>query len=395
MKSKRVFLYVQHLLGIGHLRRAATLANAMASKGLEVTLASGGGQVPGLELHAVRLVQLPAASAGDASFKSLAQADGTPVSEEWKSDRRELLLDAWRHADPHALILELYPFGRRQMRFELLPLLDAASKAAKRPMIVSSVRDVLGGGQNNPGRQDEMVETFERYFDRVLVHADPELIPFGLTFRHADRIGPKLHYTGYVVDRPHSLDARMTDPDPVDKGEVLVSAGGGAVGMRLLETAIRARPHSKLAHRTWRVLAGVNASNASMHALTALADNLGEGRVRVERARPDFTSMLASCAVSVSQGGYNTIMEIVHARARAVVVPFAGGAETEQALRARAFAAKGLLEVLEEDALTPGTLAVLVDRCAAGTRPAASAIDLGGAERSAELVKSWMTGLRW
>ena len=51
-----------------------------------------------------------------------------------------------------------------------------------------------------------------------------------------------------------------------------------------------------------------------------------------ERVRDDFTTLLRNCAVSVSQAGYNTTLEILDAGARAVLVPFAGGAETEQAL---------------------------------------------------------------
>ena len=42
--------------------------------------------------------------------------------------------------------------------------------------------------------------------------------------------------------------------------EVVVSAGGGAVGAGLLEAAIRAKPLSALRDRTWRVLAGDNVS---------------------------------------------------------------------------------------------------------------------------------------
>ena len=41
----RVFFYVQHLLGIGHLRRAATLARALAAGGFDVLLVSGGAPV--------------------------------------------------------------------------------------------------------------------------------------------------------------------------------------------------------------------------------------------------------------------------------------------------------------------------------------------------------------
>ena len=36
--SRRVFFYVQHLLGIGHLRRAATLVRALDRSGFDVLL---------------------------------------------------------------------------------------------------------------------------------------------------------------------------------------------------------------------------------------------------------------------------------------------------------------------------------------------------------------------
>lgn len=394
MKGRRAFLYVQHLLGIGHLKRAATLANALAAEGLDVTLASGGFEVPGIKLAGVRFVQLPPAGAADSSFKVLVDSFGKPVDEDWRKTRRGILLDAWRTADPHVLIIELYPFGRRQMRFELIPLLEAAAAAARRPLIVCSVRDVIGAGQKGVARQDEMLELFGLYFDRLLVHGDPAVIPFSRTFRHTDKIESRLHYTGYVVD-----DIRSGSPqacgDAPGEGEVIVSAGGGAVGMRLLETAIRARPYSVLANRTWRVLGGVNAVTADLANLVRVADVTGEGHVVVERARSDFPILLANCALSVSQGGYNTMMEILQACTRAVVVPFAARAETEQTLRAQSFADRGLIDIVEEDALTPESLAAAVDRAAARPRPTPDAIDLNGARRTAALVAGWTSEFAW
>ena len=112
----------------------------------------------------------------------------------------------------------------------------------------------------------------------------------------------------------------------------------------------------------------------------------GDTGIALERARADFTTLLANCELSVSQAGYNTLMEIVQARARCVVVPFAGGHETEQTLRARCFAERGLLELVEESALTPGALAAAIDRAARKPRPAPGAIDLDGARRSAALI---------
>ncbi|MBS0337926.1 MAG: glycosyl transferase [Proteobacteria bacterium] len=395
MTGKRVFVYVQHLLGIGHLKRAATLANALAAEGLEVTLASGGFAVPDLELRGVRLVQLPPAGTGDSGFKSLVDANGVPVDEGWKARRRDLLLEAWHACDPQVLLIELYPFGRRQMRFELLPLLESASRARPRPLVVSSVRDVLGGGQKDPARQDEMLEVFRKYFDHLLVHGDPSLIPLERTFRHARRIADRLHYTGYVVERiaPRTIKSEVGSMEGA--GEVLVSAGGGAVGRNLLEAAIRARPLSGLSMRTWRILCGVNAGQADMEALSRLAIRTGEGRVVVEQSRHDFASMLERCELSVSQGGYNTMMEILQAGARCVVVPFSGGAEIEQTLRTRLLADRGLVEMVEESALDPQVLAAAVDRAAAKPRGAADGIDLGGAERTASLVRHWASEAAW
>lgn len=391
MSGKRVLLYVQHLLGIGHLKRAATLARALAAMQLDVTLVSGGRAVPGLSAEGLRLVQLPAASAADLSFKVLVDENGMPIDEDWKRRRCEALLAAWRSAEPHVLVLELFPFGRRQMRFELLPLLEAAAGAPRRPAIVTSVRDVLGGGQKNPERQDEMFELLERYFDHVLVHGDPGFIPFERTFRHAARIAGRLHYTGYIVDRRAVLSPR--GETGVD--EVLVSAGGGAVGGRLLETAIRARPLTGLGERTWRVLTGVNLDGAQFAALAELARKSGKGRVIVERSRQDFTTLLSNCLLSVSQAGYNTLMEILQAGARAVAVPFSGGDETEQALRTALLAERGLIEMLEENALAPETLAAAIERAALRPRPQPGAIDLNGAERSAALVAQWAAERPW
>jgi predicted glycosyltransferase len=357
---KHIFFYVQHFLGIGHLKRAATLARALRESGFRVTLASGGAPVEGIEV-----LQLPPASSPD--FKQLIDENGRPVDDAWKTRRTAALLNAYAAADADALVVELFPFGRRQMRFELIPLLEKAKDA----LVVCSVRELI---QPNPAREDEALERFERYFDRLLVHGDPRVATFDRTFGNAHRLAGKLHYTGYVVE-PIGTQSN------IGEGEILVSAGGGAVARRLLETALAARPLTRLRERVWRILAGVNAGD--------LSGLIGDG-VIVERARDDFTLRLRNCVLSVSQAGYNTVLETLQARARSVLVPFAGGAQSEQTLRARLLAERGLVHVVEEDVLTAATLAAAVDRAAAGPRPAPHAIDLGGARRSAELLREWL-----
>jgi Predicted glycosyl transferase len=78
--SARVFFYVQHLLGIGHLRRAAVLARALAAGGFDVLLVSGGAPVS-LDIGRARWHQLPPVRARDEGLRELSRLDGTPLDD--------------------------------------------------------------------------------------------------------------------------------------------------------------------------------------------------------------------------------------------------------------------------------------------------------------------------
>jgi len=367
----RVFFYVQHLLGIGHLKRAGVLAAALRKAGFAVTLVSGGMPVRGIDVD----VQLAPASAADLAFRTLLDASGRPVDDDWKRLRAGALLDAWRAARADVLLIELFPFGRRQMRFELLPLLEDAQRLRRRPLVVCSVRDLI---QSRPEREAEAVALAERFFDRILVHGDARLAGFERTFRSARQLGDRLQQTGYVVEE--------TVPSSEHSAEVLVSAGGGAVGRRLLECAMLAREQTLLRNATWRVIAGVNCAEADWRAL----ERLVRPGIVLERSREDFTRLLARCALSISQAGYNTVAETLQARVLAVLVPFSGGGESEQALRAQLLAERGAAQTTDEETLSPGTLAEAVNRAARAPLPPAGLVDLNGARRSAELLRGWL-----
>jgi len=236
--------------------------------------------------------------------------------------------------------------------------LEAAKVLAKPPRILSSVRDVLRESAS-AARIAETVETFERYFDGVLVHADPALVSLDRSFAGWERIKPRAHYTGYVVETD-SPPARAAKSGEVPSGEVIVSAGGGAVGGPLLRAAIAARPLTSLAGRTWRLLVGDNLPDVDRAALRA-----GNG-VEIEPARTDFTTLLAGSALSISQAGYNTVVETLVHGDRAVLVPFATVRETEQARRAQLLAERGLVQTVSAYGLDGSVLAAAVERALAG-----------------------------
>jgi predicted glycosyltransferase len=376
----RVLLHVQHLLGIGHLKRTATLARALAAAGIETVVASGGFPVAGLDFGGARLAQLPPLRARDAGFKTLVGADDAPVDDAWWEARRARLLDLATRFAPDVVVTELFPFGRRQLRHELLPMLDALRAQRPRPTVVASVRDIINA-RRDPDRIAEALGWFERYYDWLLVHGDPRFVPLADSVPFVTRITDRIRHTGYIAEGPAPERPAIAERN----GEVVVSVGGGAVGAVLLEAALGARPYTPYKDRTWRLIAGHNLDGT---AYDRLARRTGLG-VEVERSRSDFRALLARSVLSISQCGYNTMLDVLQAGTRAVIVPFAGGGETEQSLRAARLAARGGFTVVPEPELNATTLAAAVARAAHGGPASAVGLDLNGAETSVRLIAGW------
>ena len=152
--------------------------------------------------------------------------------------------------------------------------------------------------------------------------------------------------------------------------------------------ALAARPRTSLANRPWRILAG-----------HGLAEDLFRNFVRqappgvmIERNRADFPDLLQRCLLSVSQGGYNTMMDILGTDRPAVIVPFATEGEREQTLRAEQLAARGLIALSDPDDPEGAALARAIDRAIESqATEERAALKLDGAAESARLLKSLLS----
>jgi len=404
--SRSVLLHVQYLLGIGHLQRSLRIAGALARDGVTVTLVNGG--PPAAELAAdpkVRVVQLEPVRARDASF-ALVDDAGQPIGDTLRARRQEALLAAFAAARPDAVVIEGFPFARRAFAFELDPLIAAAQAATPRPPVICSVRDIIAW-RDDPARHRAIAERVCRDFDAVLVHGDPKLISFEASFPAAPDIADRLIYTGYVYEPHLTLPSLRDGPlplppggrrgklaatrgevgDSIPRSGVVVSAGGGAAGAALLNAALAARRDGCLADAPWRLLTGANLPEVEYAALCRSAP----AGVTVERFRPDLPALLRQCRVSVSQAGYNTVLDILLARARAVLVPFAAERETEQLMRAERLAALGAAVLVRESDLSPATLAAAIERAAA-RQPARVVVNTDGAANSARIIAALIDG---
>jgi predicted glycosyltransferase len=231
----------------------------------------------------------------------------------------------------------------------------------------------------------KVVQTLNRYFDRVLVHADPDLVEIRETFGPFDEISIPVDYTGYIAPQP-SADAgpRIRKQMDMDDGETLVvaSAGGGNVGARLLAAVIRAFARLKRDNCRLQVFTGPFMDLRDFDDLRKMAP----AKAQVDRFTADFVSFLAAADLSVSMGGYNTTMNILATRVPALLWPFT--VNREQGLRARRLADRGLLTVLQDADLQPERLAALMDQqLNQPTRPDVR-LNLDGAANTARCIET-------
>ncbi|KFG66574.1 glycosyltransferase [Microvirga sp. BSC39] len=370
----RVLIAVTHLLGAGHLTRAAALARAFARKGHETILVSGGTPARLADLGQVRLVQLPPVRTAGTDFKTLLDENLQPIDETYLDRRQAILLDTLRSTRPNILITELFPFGRRVLAGEFTALIEAARRLNPRPQILCSIRDILVA----PAKAERIAQAHERIlqnYDAVLVHGDPDLVPLEASWPVDERITPLLRYTGYVDENENVI------PEGHRHG-IVVSGGSSAASLPLYRAALEA---ARLVNdRPWHILIGRGVSEDDFQALQGNAP----AHAVIERARPDFRMLLASAEISVSQAGYNTVVDLLRCGVRSVLVPFEAGHETEQRLRAERLKSIGLAEIVSEDTLSGPRLAEAIRQGLSqpATSPPTVAID--GARQSVAIAAS-------
>lgn len=362
--SKTVLIVVTHLLGTGHLTRALVLGRAFAAAGHEAHIASGGNPVHHADTTGITLHQLPALRSDGTDFARLMTPDGQLADGDYFTQRRLILTGLTQQLAPDILITELFPFGRRNLKSEFEALL-AANPAHTR--VFASVRDILAP-PSKPAKADYAHAMIAQYYDGVLVHSDPDVIPLEASWPVIDALRGKLHYTGFVAPPSPRLIAGE------GKDEILVSAGGGAVGDRLYETALEA---ARLDTGCWRLLVSGPDRVARLQAVAP-------PNALVEPARPDFREMLMRAAVSVSFCGYNTVVDLIQTGVPAVITPFDDGGEIEQMQRAIALGRLTGIEVLTSADLSPATLIAALDQTLAAPRRKPSEQGMQGAAKTVQ-----------
>jgi predicted glycosyltransferase len=276
------------------------------------------------------------------------------------------------------LLVDKHPFG---VRGELLPALRAAREAGTRAVL--GLRDVLDDPAAVHADWDvhNVYARIPDYYDRVLVYGQPDVLDPRRAYDFPPAVAALTRFCGYVVSATRTGFWESGIPPPRGgRPLVLATAGGGEDGFVLLSAFIQAS-----ATGDWEGIAvsGPQCPPERVQRLRTLATVAG---VSFHRFDPGLSSAFPSLDALVSMGGYNSLAEAVASGVPTVCVPRVKP-RSEQLIRARAFAHRGLLRLVEPQGLDAEVLRDEIEAAlAAGRDPASregSGLDLGGARRAA------------
>ena len=379
---RRLAIYSQDSLGLGHLRRTTLIGGAFlgADTDSNVLLFADSPVAPFFELpNGMDVVKLPSirkVTAGCWEATQLRVDDRELIR-----FRADLLRSGLMNFRPDVLLVDHMPGGAQR---ELIPALQALKRAFPECCVVLGIRDILDSEDviSRVWTSEGAYEVLDRYYDRLLIYGSKEIFDTDRTYR-LPALPRGTHYCGYVVKQgPVRRAEEVRASVKLRKRRyVFVSAGGGGDGQSLMRTYLRAvRMLGSRAGFETLMAVGVNAPSDARRELEAEARGLP---VRLVSHVDDSFSQIAAADLVVCMAGYNTLSEVLFLKKKALVVP-RNGPSAEQRMRAELFAARHLIDMLDPNDLSPEALA---ERLAADLErndyPADDAIPMDGARHAA------------
>lgn len=375
----KVLVYVQNVLGVGHVMRMLKICKDFTDA--DITFVTGGDTLELILPPHIKHVRLPGIMT-DETFTKLRTVDESVSLERTWKQRSQILSGLMCSENFDLIITEMFPFGRRQFRRELEPLLKLNKLKRNRAKVVCSLRDILFLESLDDAASQRILDIVNTYYDAIFIHADARMDQVSPYFSYMKHVHCPVYHTGYITDVAREVVC-------AESPTILASIGGGAVGHEFLEKAIEA---SKILNdsfdHTFCVYCGVYAPEYFLNACRDTCEYYPH--IQVHRYTSQFFERLCKSTLSVNMGGYNTIMEIICSGIPSIVYPFEQN--REQAKRLDFFQESGQFTVLDHRAVDAEELAQLMEqRCRDYTRHVTD-LDTNGIQTSITKLKTLLEG---
>ena len=392
--APRIMLYSHDTYGLGHIRRARTIATALAARfeGASILIATGSPIVGRFDfpqgVDFVRIpgvVKLPSGDyASDTMHLDIAQTVAL---------RERILLTTAEAFAPDIVIVDKEPTG---LRGEMIPTLDHLKEQGAH--IVLGLRDVLdeAGALRSEWLRKGAGEAVEKYYDALWIYGLSAIFEPLAGLELSDAVRARTHYTGYLRREAPEEWPEQHEAERIPAGSVLVTPGGGGDGEALIDWVLRAYEADRQLSVPALIVFGpfMNAERRTEFERRA-------HRFRTIRTR-NFDSRLERLMIEsrgvIAMGGYNTFCEILSFDKPAALAPRITP-RMEQYLRIAAAEKIGLVRMLPPvqhgaGLPDPAAMGAAIRELNQQPLPSAAKIDglLDGLDRVCELTRAALAG---
>ncbi len=379
----RIALYSPGMVGFGHVRRNASIAQALCGSPLEPVIlmiaeARQAGALPMPE--GVDSVTLPALHK-DGNGRLRPRFLDVP-NHDLIALRAKIISSTIKKFKPDVLIVDHLPRGAERELDRTLAHLRRHGETR----CVLGLRDVLQDPETveRTWADQDNLDAIRDYYDAIWIYGDPAVYDPVREYGLFDALAEKVHYTGYLDQRPRlKFAADQADEllASLPLGRLAVClVGGGHDGAALAEAFVQA----ELPPDTTGVLVtGPYMPDKTRQHLCQSARQRPCLKVLEFVAEP--APLIHRADRVIAMGGYNTMCEVLSFEKHALIVPRVKP-KPEQWIRAERMRELGLIDVLHPDQLSPPALTEWLTRDLGPPPPSRSRVDFGGLEHIPDLL---------
>ncbi len=374
----KVLLYSHDTFGLGNIRRTLLLSEAIRQEyaSASILIVTGSPMIHAFRIpDGVDYVKLPCLDRTGAERYQPRFLAARP--DEVNRVRRAVLEKSILGFDPDLMIVDKRAAG---VDGELLETLRALRHRGSTRLVLG-IRDILDEPERTRRsfERSRAMDTIARYYDEVWIYGERSIFDSIKEYAFPEAVARRTYFCGYLK-RPTQVTKRNGGPP-----RVLVTTGGGGDGSDLIQTyldGLSSLPRRILLRTI--VVFGPQMAPARRAALLERYGSLAD--VTFLDFEADLTGRYAESDVVVSMAGYNTVCELLSFGRRAVLVPRAEPV-SEQLLRARLFAARGYVDLVEPQDLNPEVLIAKVLAALRESKAPTPEVDLDGLPRIRQRVR--------
>ena len=386
--ASRAMFYSHDTYGLGHLRRTLTLVNHFNVKvpGINQVVVTGSPSANRFPLPPNSdIIKLPSVTKDNGGQYVPRSLDVSMHS--LRDVRQDLLVTAAHHFRPDFFLVDHAPAG---MKGEVIRTLQHLREVSPETRLIIGLRDIMDDPAvvRKQWAREGVYELLNDVYDLIMVYGKQDIYDVVSKYGLSPQAAAKTRFVGYL-----GRNAGKVTPAEIRAGIdmqsdhlVLVTAGGGGDGRRMIDAVLRdIRLNQGATDFDVLVVGGPLMSSADQDDISAQFAELPNAHYL--DFTDDLTSYIGAADAVVSMGGYNAVCEILSLGKRGLIVPRVTPRQ-EQLIRAEIMSKRGYIDMIHPDDLTPGRLLHKITGMLSENHVYCPAIEMNGLDNAVRSISS-------